>query len=87
VNEGAGVYLILKCFGRQNIGQNINQRMIEEMIDNRDIPKNAVTFCNKCQLRKNYTATCTKYPNGIPDEVATQKTPCKEFKLIQEKHK
>ena len=45
-------------------------------------PKNMVTFCNKCKLRENYTATCTKYPKGIPDEVAIQKTPCKEFEPI-----
>ena len=45
-------------------------------------PKNAVTFCNKCKLRENYTATCTKYPKGIPDEVLIQKTPCKEFEPI-----
>ena len=31
------------------------------------------------QLRVPYTATCKKYPNRIPDQVATQKTPCKEF--------
>lgn len=52
------------------------------MIDNRDIPKNAVTFCNKCKLREPFTAVCTKYPNGIPHEAATQKTPCKEFEPI-----
>ena len=50
-----------------------------EAYERLDIPKNAVTFCNKCKLRKNFTATCTKYPNGIPHQVLTQKTPCKEF--------
>ena len=46
--------------------------------ENRDHPpRNAVTFCNKCSLRK--IATCKKYPDGIPIEILTQKTPCKEF--------
>lgn len=52
--------------------------MTKETMDN-FIPKNAVTFCNKCALRKNYTSTCSKYPNGIPHEVLVQKEPCKKF--------
>ncbi len=44
-----------------------------------NIPKNAVTFCNRCALRKDYTATCKKYPENIPYEVLVQKEPCKEF--------
>ena len=33
------------------------------------IPENAVKLCNKCRLRKNYTATCDVYPSGIPKKV------------------
>lgn len=33
------------------------------------ISKNAVKLCNKCRKRKNYTATCEVYPNGIPKKV------------------
>lgn len=49
------------------------------MYDIHEIPKNKVTFCNKCELRDPFTATCPKHPNGIPYQVLTQKTPCKEF--------
>ena len=49
------------------------------MYDIHEIPKNAVTFCNKCALRVPFKATCKKYPDRIPQEVARQKTPCKEF--------
>ncbi len=52
--------------------------------ENRDHPlKNAVTFCNKCHLRIPRTVTCKKYPEGIPREALTQKTPCKEFVEIR----
>ena len=49
------------------------------MYDIHEIPKNTVTFCNKCKHRAPLAATCPKYPNRIPDQVLTQKTPCKEF--------
>lgn len=55
------------------------------MYDSRDIPKNAVTFCNKCKMRAKGTATCPKYPDRIPNEVLKQKTPCKEFEPILKK--
>ena len=53
------------------------------MYDIHEIPKNTVTFCNECALRVPFTATCPKYPNRIPDQVLTQKTPCKEFEPIK----
>ena len=53
------------------------------MYDIHEIPKNRVTFCNKCKLRVPHTATCKKYPDRIPQEVARQKTPCKEFEPIK----
>lgn len=33
------------------------------------IPKNAIELCNKCRKRKNFTATCKEYPNGIPKKL------------------
>ena len=45
-----------------------------ETMDN-FIPKNAVKFCNQCKHRIPYTATCAAFPNGIPVEVATWRTP------------
>ncbi len=55
------------------------------MYDIHDIPRNAVTFCNKCKLRVPFTATCKKYPDRIPNEVLKQKTPCKEFEPKKDK--
>ncbi len=48
------------------------------------IPRNAVVQCNKCKKRVNYTATCPKYPKGIPDEVLTG-TGCSEFEAKERK--
>mgnify|MGYP001037139516 CR=1 FL=1 len=42
------------------------------------IPKNAVKLCNKCRLRKNYTATCDVYPSGIPKKVLLS-SDCPDF--------
>lgn len=33
------------------------------------VPKNAVKLCNECRKRKNYTATCLEYPDGIPKKL------------------
>ena len=49
--------------------------------ENRDHPilKNKVKLCNKCALRMPKTATCEKYPQGIPHEVAVGRPLCKAF--------
>ena len=40
----------------------------KDLVDN-FIPRNAVKLCNQCSRRKNYTATCKTYPEGIPKKV------------------
>ena len=47
------------------------------------IPKNAVKQCNKCKKRVNFTATCPKYPKGIPYEVLVGES-CVEFEPKEE---
>lgn len=57
------------------MAQELSREELAEMLKgiiahNRDYPpKNAVKLCNKCRKRKNYTATCEVYPNGIPKKV------------------
>ena len=36
-------------------------------------------ICNKCGKRLTKSTTCKVYPNGIPKEILTKKSDCKQF--------
>ena len=36
-------------------------------------------ICNKCSKRLTKSTTCKVYPNGIPKEILTKKSDCKQF--------